>query len=137
MVRVIGHNDQEDKLRVLDCAIGLLNHGQNFFVVVVLDALSKRLKKNFLVVSSFISYWTNMSKFNLNAKSFLSGKIIELVVYVICIAHISFQTENCEALKHFWLMNHCVKIVRVVQNTGDTSISRFVLILLAWVLVSS
>jgi hypothetical protein len=34
-------------------------------------------------------------------------------------------------------MNHCVKIVRVVQNTGDASISRFVLILLAWVLVSS
>jgi hypothetical protein len=34
-------------------------------------------------------------------------------------------------------MNHCVKIVRVVQNTGDTSISSFVLILLAWVLVSS
>lgn len=34
-------------------------------------------------------------------------------------------------------MNHCVKIVRIVQNTRDASISRFVLILLTWVLVSS
>ena len=132
MVGVVGHNDQENKLRVLYCAIRLLNHRQYFLIVVVLNALSKRLKKNFLVVSSLVGYWTNMSEFNLNAESFLGGKIIELVVYVICVAHISFQTENCEALKH-----HCVKIVRIVQNTRDASISRFVLILLTWVLVSS
>jgi hypothetical protein len=78
-----------------------------------------------------------MSKFNLNAESFLGGKIIELIIDVICIAHISFQTENCEALKHFWLMNHRVKIVRIVQDTRYASISRFVLILLTWVLASS
>ena len=137
MVGVVGHNDQEDKLRVLYCAIRLLNHGQYFLIVVVLNALSKRLKKNFLVVSSLVGYWTNMSEFNLNAESFLGGKIIELVVDVICVTHISFQTENCEALKHLWLMYHCVKIVRIVQNTRDASISRFVLILLTWVLVSS
>jgi hypothetical protein len=34
-------------------------------------------------------------------------------------------------------MNHRVKIVRIVQDTRYASISRFVLILLTWVLASS
>lgn len=111
MVRVIGHNHQEHKLRVLNSTVRLLNDWQYFLVIVVLNALCKRLKKNLLVVGGLVGYWTNMSKFNLNAESFLGGKIIELIVDVICVAHISFQTENCEALKHLWLMNHRVKIV--------------------------
>ena len=89
------------------------------------------------MVGGFISYWTNMSEFDLNAESFLGGKIIELVVDVVCISHVSFQTENSEALKVFWLMNHSVKIVRVVQNTGSASISHLVRILLSWVLGAS
>lgn len=134
---MIWHNDKEDKLGVLYRAIGFFDRCMHFLVVVVLNALGKRLKKHLFVIGSFIRDWTNISKFDLNAKSFLGGKIVELVVYVVCISYVSFQTENSEALKVPWLMNHRVQIVRIVQNTRGASISHFVLALLSLVLIAS
>ena len=137
MIRMIWHNDKEDKLGVLYRAIRFFDRCMHFLVVVVLNALGKGLKKHLFVIGGFIRDWTNISKFDLNAKSFLCGKIVELVVYVVCISYVSFQTENSEALKVPWLMNHRVQIVRIVQNTRCASISHFVLALLSLVLIAS
>lgn len=137
MIRVIWHNYKEDELGVLYRTIGFFNRCIHFFVVVVLNALGERLKKHLFVIGGFIRNWTNISKFDLNAKSFLGGKIVKLVVDVVCISYVSFQTENSEALKVPWLMNHRVQIVRIVQNTRGASVSRFVLALLTLVLIAS
>lgn len=41
---MVGHYDQEHELRMFNCAVRLFNNRQDFLVVIVLNALSKRLK---------------------------------------------------------------------------------------------
>lgn len=71
VVRLVGHNNKEDELRVLDLSIATLDDRQNFLVVVVLDGLSETFKKDFFVVRCLVRNRAHISKFNLNFQALL------------------------------------------------------------------
>jgi len=71
MIRLIGHDDQEDELRVLDLATTALNDRQDLLVVVVLDRLGKALEEDLLVVGRLVRDRANISKFHLNFQALL------------------------------------------------------------------
>jgi len=71
VVRLVGHNNKEDELRVLDLSIATLDDRQNFLVIVVLDGLSETFKKYFLVICCLVRNRAHISKFNLNFQALL------------------------------------------------------------------
>lgn len=66
VVRLVGHNNKEDELRMLDLSIAALDDGQNFFVVVVLDGLSETFKKDLLMICCLIRNRAHVSELHLN-----------------------------------------------------------------------
>jgi hypothetical protein len=106
VIRVIWHDNQEDKLGVLDCAARLANLWLHFFVVVVLYRFAKRVQKQFLVVGCLVRHRADVGVVHFDVQAFLDGQVVELVVDVVRIDHVLLQAEDCELFKHFWLMDH-------------------------------
>ena len=122
MVGVVRHDNQEDKLSVLNCTSGSSHHGQNLLIVVVLDGLCKRLKEDFFVVGCLVRDGTDISKFDLDIQAFLSAQVVKLVVDVVGVADIALETEDSETFKHLGLVDHRVEVVAVVQNTRYSTV---------------
>jgi hypothetical protein len=66
------------------------------------------------VVCCFIRDRADVSELNLDVKSLLCGQIVKLVIDIMSISNILFETENSESLKHFRLVDHCVQVIGVV-----------------------
>lgn len=73
MVGVVGHDHQEDELGVLNCTSRSADHGQNFFIVIVLNRLCKRFQEDLFVVGGLVRDGTDISEFDLNIQAFLSA----------------------------------------------------------------
>ena len=72
VVGVIRHDHQKDELGVLHSTVRTLQDRDDFLIVVVLNRYCERLKKDLFVVSGLIADRTDISKFDLNIKAFLS-----------------------------------------------------------------
>jgi len=90
VVRVVGHDHEEDELRVLDLTVGLADCSRHFLVVVILDGLGEGLEEDFFVEGGLVGDRTDISEFDLDAEALLCRKVVELVVDVVCVAYVSF-----------------------------------------------
>lgn len=68
------------------------------------------------MVGGFVRNRTDVCKLNLDVEALLGGEIVELVVDVVGISNIFFETENSKPFKHLWFVHHCVQVVRVVKD---------------------
>jgi len=90
VVRVVGHDHEEDELRVLDLTLGGADYSRHFLVVVILDGLGEGLEEDFFVEGGLVGDRTDISEFDLDAEALLCRKVVELVVDVVCVAYVSF-----------------------------------------------
>jgi len=89
VIRMVRHNHQEDELGVADGTVTVTDRRCNLLVVVVLDGLGKRFKKNLLVEGGFIRNWADIGVLYSNSETLRGRKIVELVVDIVCIHYIS------------------------------------------------
>lgn len=71
VVRLVGHDHQEDELRMSDLAVAVHDDGEDLLVVIVLNRLCETFKQDFLVVGSLVRNWAHISKFDLDLQALL------------------------------------------------------------------
>ena len=89
MVGVVRHDHQEEELRVFDGSIGIVDHWQHLFVVVVLDGRGEGIQEELLVNQGLVSNWTDVCILNLNIKTFLLRQVVEFIVDEVGVVHVS------------------------------------------------
>ena len=55
---------------------------------------------------SFVRDGANVGVLDADIKSFLDGKVVELIVDVVGVLDVLFEADYCEALKVLGLVNH-------------------------------
>ena len=111
VVRVVGHDDQEDEIGVFNCAIRSLDGGQDLLVIIILDRGREGLKEILLVLSSLIQDRADVGVLDPDVEALLQGQVVELVVNVVGVLYVFLQADDGEALKGLGLMHHRIQTV--------------------------
>ena len=117
VVGVVWHDDQEEELRVFDGSIGVVDHRQHLFIVVVLDGRGEGIQEKLFVNEGLVCNWANVCILNLNIETFLLRQVVEFIVYEVSVVHIPFKADDGESLEGFWLVHHLVETVGVLKWT--------------------
>lgn len=110
MVRVVGHNDQEDET-------GFSTGGDvrlDARVVIELDTLGESLKEFIFVLSRPVLNEADIGVLYENIQSFLDGHIVELLIDVARVLFIALETEDSEVLECLGLVHHRVEAVGIL-----------------------
>ena len=140
VVGVVGHDDQENEVGVLDGSARVLDRRQHLLVVVVLDARGKSFQKILLVDGGLVGDGADVGVLNSDVETFLEGKVVELVVDVVGVLDILLEADNRESLESLRLVHHRVEAVGVVEGARICRVwvtSRLLSLLLLVVLVSA
>ena len=140
VVGVVRHDDQEDKVGVLDGSARVLDRRQHLLVVVVLDARGKSFQKILLVDGGLVGDGADVGVLDSDVEAFLEGEVVELVVDVVGVLDILLEADDGESLESLGLVHHRVEAVGVVEGAGICRVwvsSRLLGLLLLVVLVSA
>ena len=74
------------------------------------------------MVGCLVRDGTDISKFDLDIKAFLSAQVVKFVVDVVGVTDIALETEDGETFKHLGLVDHRVEVVAVVQNARYSTV---------------
>lgn len=91
---------------MLNLAIRLLNNRKHLLIVVVLDALGKRVQQVLLMHRRLVGDGADVGILHLNVETLLLGQVEELVVDVVSVLHIFFEADDGKAFKLLGLVHH-------------------------------
>jgi hypothetical protein len=74
------------------------------------------------VVGSFVRDRAHIGELHLDFKTLLSRQVVELIIDVVGVVDVSLEAEDGKAFEHLRLVNHSVKVVRIVQNASRRTI---------------
>ncbi len=92
-----------------------MDRGEHLFVVVVLDARGESLQKLLLMHGVPVEDGADVGVLDANVKTLLDGQVVELVIDVVSVLHVLFQTDDGEAFEGFRFVDHRVEAVRVIE----------------------
>ena len=113
---MVRHDDQEDKVGVLDGSTRVLDRRQHLLVVVVLDARGKSFQKILLVDGGLVGDGADVGVLDSDVEAFLEREVVELVVDVVGVLDILLEADDGESLESLGLVHHRVEAVGVVEG---------------------